>query len=220
MDETANEPTTQGNQIPSRHRGHAHHSSRRHGEYNSHGSQRRVSQRLMLAVALGISLLLLLSISIFSVVRINTLSEQNDALNSDLFKAKQELSATLPELEHTRKELAGLIKGRLPQLRELVPDKVMKVNADYVKNIVFTVLNQNGHKHYEYRLVIENTSEYMVHPDARILVFDRRGVQVGMSEVKDRIDIAPGESRAYSATVERFMDGDPFYFFVSTRSAQ
>lgn len=171
----------------------------------------------MLAIALGIALLLLLLVSIFSGARIEHLSSENSALNAELFQVKQELAKVMPELQEARKELANVTKGRLPHLHELVPDKVLKVESGYVKNIVFTVLRQNGQTRYEYRVVMENASDSLVRPDVRVFVFDQRGIQVGMGEITDRSDMVPGESRSYSSIIERFMDEEPRYFYVWTR---
>jgi len=191
--------------------------SRRHSEHRNHGTGRRKSQRLMLAIALGITLLLLILVSIFSIARIDSLTTENNSMHAELFQAKQALQKADPELQRARKDLANLIKGQLPHLREFLPDRVLDVNAAYVKNVVFTVLHKNGETRYEYRVVMENTSETTAHPDARIFLFDQRGIQVGMSEIADHADLGPGESRAYSSVAERFIDEEPRYFYVWTR---
>lgn len=199
------------------HAARAHHSQRRHSEQASRTARRKRSQRLVLAIALGVTLLLLIVVSIVSGIQIDHLSAENSALNTELFQANQKLAKAVPELEEARKELADLTKGRLPHLRDLVPDKVLKVESGYVKNIVFTVLRQNGRARYEYRVVMENDGDSMLRPDVRIFVFDHRGIQVGAGEITDRSDMVPGESRAYSSVIERFMDEEPRYFYVWMR---
>jgi len=190
--------------------------SRRHAEHAARSARRRRSQRLMLAIALGVSLLLLLLAIVLSGIQIEHLASENSALNAELFQARQELARLTPELDQARRELAHVTKGRLPHLRELTPDKVIDVDAGYVKNVVFTVLRQNGQTRYEYRLVMENASDSMVRPNARVFVFDQRGIQVGSGEIADRTDMIPGESRSYSSVIERFMDEEPRYFYVWT----
>lgn len=190
--------------------------SARSRSYRSSSNLRTVSRRLALAVALSVSLFVLFFVIIFSVMRISGLVRENDALQAELAKARLELSQTGPELEQTRKIVSEMTKGRLPHLRDLVPDKVLKINGPYLKNIVFTVLNQNGTKSYEYKLVMENSTTKTVHPAARMIVFDRYGVQIGSSEVASRSDLAPGESRSQSSVIERFIDEEPRYFYVST----
>ena len=190
--------------------------STRSRSYRSSSDLHKVSRRLALAVALSVSLLVLLFVIIFSVIRIDGLVEENDALKAELTKTRLELSQTVPELERTRKIMSGMTKGRLPHLLDLVPDKVLQVNGSYHKNIVFTVLNQNGTKSYEYKLVMENSTAKMVRPAARIFVFDRFGVQIGSAEVAGRADLASGESRSQSGVIDRFIDEEPRYFYVST----
>jgi cell division protein FtsB len=193
------------------------HSQRRHSEQASRTARRKRSQRLILAIALAVTLLLLIVVSIVSGIQIDRLSAENSALNTQLFEANQKLAKAMPELEAARKELADLTKGRLPHLRDLVPDKVLKIETGYVKNIVFTVLRQNGQNRYEYRVVMENTGDSLVRPDVRVFVFDHRGIQVGAGDISDRADMVPGESRSYSSVIDRFMDEEPRYFYVWMR---
>jgi len=188
-----------------------------HSDHASRNRQRRSSQRFMLAMLLAVTVLILLSVSAYSTIRINHLNQVNSDLHGEVFKLKQELSLVAPELERSRKELGALIKGRLPHLRELIADKVIAINEPPIKNIVFTVLNQNGNKRYEFKLVIENKKDTILHPEVRIFAFDRHGVQVGMAEISDHNGISPGESRSYSSVIDRFLDEEPIYFFASGR---
>lgn len=181
----------------------------------SNSAPHKTSRRLALTIALSFSLLALFLLAIYSVVRINGLVRENEVLQDELTKARQELSQAGPELEQHRKTVSEMTKGRLPHLRDLEPDKVLQINDTYLKNIVFTVLNQDGIKSYEYRLVMENSTARTIHPEVRILVFDRYGVQIGNAEVAGRADMAPGESRSQSAVIDRFIDEEPHYFYVS-----
>ncbi|TCV83309.1 hypothetical protein [Sulfurirhabdus autotrophica] len=191
--------------------------TRSHSDHASRNRQRRSSQRLILAVALAISIIILLLVSVYATIRISHLSQENSEMHGDVFKLKQELSLVAPELERSRKESAALIKGRLPHLRDLIADKVIAINEPPIKNIVFTVLNQNGNKRFEFKLVVENTKDTILHPEVRIFAFDRHGVQVGMAEISDHNGINPGESRSYSSVIDRFLDEEPIYFFASGR---
>jgi len=196
-------------------------SSHRHGERSAssgHSIRSKRSQRLMLAIALATSLLMLLVVGVVAGVRIDDLTSELQTAQSEAAQARNALAKAMPELQQARKELTNLIKGQFPHLQELAPDKVIKLNNPYIKNIVFTVLNKNGRAQYEYRLVIENTTDSMMRPNARIFVFDHRGAQIGMGEVNDRADMVPGESRSYSSTIERFLDEEPRYFFVWNRA--
>ena len=195
-------------------------SATRHSEQSrprrSSSDVRRTSRRLVLAIALSVSLVVLFFVIIFSVVRITDLARQNDALQAKLDKNQLELSQTRPELERTRKMIEEMAKGRLPNLHDLMLDKVININGTYLKNIVFAVLNNNGTKSYEYKLVMENSTSRTIHPEARILVFDRYGIQIGSNDVAGRGELTPGESRSQSSRIDRFIDEEPRYFYVST----
>lgn len=214
------EPVEANELARTHHEGGARASHRRGARSGSsgHSIRGKRSQRLMLAIALAISLLVLLIVGVVAGVRIDDLTSELQTAQSEAAQARNALAKAMPELQQARKELSNLIKGQFPHLQELAPDKVIKLNNPYIKNIVFTVLNKNGRAQYEYRLVIENTTDSMMRPNARIFVFDHRGAQIGMGEVNDRADMVPGESRSYSSTIERFLDEEPRYFFVWNRA--
>lgn len=193
--------------------------SERSRSYRSSTALHKVSRRLALMIALSVSLAVLFLVIIFSVVRISGLVGESEVLHAELAKIRQELSQAGAELERTRKILSEMTKGRLPHLIDLVPDKVLMINGPYLKNIVFTVLNQNGARRYEYKLVMENTTTRTVYPEARMFVFDRYGVQIGSAEVAGRSGLAPGESRSQTSVIDRFIDEEPRYFYVATSAA-
>jgi len=93
---------------------------------------------------------------------------------------------------------------------------VLAVNKDLIKNIVFTVVNHDGAKQYEYKLVMENHSQTRIVPKFRLLIFDKYGVQIGLDQVLTSEELAPGESRSYSSKVDFFMKEEPAYFDVSS----
>lgn len=188
-----------------------------HSAQAARQARRRRSQRLLLALALAVSVLLLVIVGIVAGTEIERLASENSALANEAFQLRQRLARLEPELARTRQELAQLTRGRLPHLQELVADKVIPVNAGYVKNIVFTILRQSGQNRYEYRVVVENTGDTMLRPEVRVFVFDQHGIQVGSGDVTDRAELIPGESRSYSSVIERFMDEEPRYFYVWAR---
>lgn len=191
------------------------HSTRRHSS-KSQVEPQLSSRKLWLPVALAISLFLLLSVTIFSIISITGYAQENEALQAELSKARQTLKQTEPELEQARKTLAQITKGRLPHLQDMIPDQVLNINGPYIKNVVFTVLNQNDTDIYEFKMVMENATTRNIRPKSRIIVFDRNGVQIGGAEIADLTELAPGESRSQSAVIDRFIDAEPRYFYVST----
>lgn len=195
-----------------------HHSSRRRRSSRSH-ADKQSGYKLALPIALAVSVLMLLFFGIFSITSISGYAHENETLRAELNKAQQALKEIEADLERARKSQAGITKGRLPYLHDLVPDKVLNINNAYIKNVVFTVLNQNGTNVYEFKLVVENSSTRNVRPKSRMIVFDRNGVQIGGAEIADLADLGPGESRSQSAVIDRFIDAEPHYFYVSTMPA-
>ena len=178
------------------------------------GRRRRVSQRLLLATGLGLAVAVIIVESVLFGTHIINLNTENSTLRSELHDAKVELSKLLPEIKKTRHELDGMIKGRMPHLRALESDKVLTIGDGYVKNIMFSVLSVNSKNKYEYKLVMENTSNLLVRPHVQIFVFNRHGVQIGMAENNERLDLTPGESRSRSSDIRLFIKDEPRYFFI------
>ncbi|MDX1252910.1 MAG: hypothetical protein IDH49_11800 [Gammaproteobacteria bacterium] len=180
----------------------------------SESGRRRISQRLILAIALGVALLALVVESVLTGTRITNLSRENNILRGELVEVKSQLAKALPELKQTQRELEDMIKDRMPHLRPIEPDKVVNINDGYVKNILFSVLKTNSNKKYEYKLVMENKTGLSLHPQVQIFVFDNHGVQIGMAEINERLELLPGESRSQSAAIRFFIDAEPHFFLT------
>jgi len=163
---------------------------------------------------LGLSVFLLVVGAITLGGRVTTLANANRALTEELFRHEQEIRQLRPRLEASERELQMLMEGRLPNLHSLIPDQVIQVQEQYIKNIVFTVVNQGEDKNYEYKLVMDNAGQLRIQPHFRVLVFDRMGVQVGVDEVELGDTLGAGESRSHASTLDVFMNGQPRYFAI------
>ena len=117
-------------------------------------------------------------------------------------------------MERLQRELEQMVSGRYPNLHKLTPDEVLPVDERYVKNIVFSRISRGREELFEYRVVMENRDGQAVVPRFRVLAFDRRGVQVGVDEVRQLDELRSSESRSYSATLDLFMSGEPAYFHI------
>jgi hypothetical protein len=168
-----------------------------------------------LSLALLITLVILFISFVYSGSRIEALSTRADSVQQELFLKTKEVDGLKSDLAQSKTELEELIKGRIPSVMKLVPDKVLAVNKDLIKNIVFTVVNHAGFKQYEYKLVVENRTQKRTIPKFRLLIFDKYGVQIGLDQVLTSEELAPGESRSYSSKVDFFMKEEPAYFDVS-----
>lgn len=168
----------------------------------------------VLAVLLGLSVFLLVVGAITLGGRVTALANANRALSQELFRHEQEITQLRPRLEASERELQMLMEGRLPNLHSLIPDQVIQVQEQYIKNIVFTVVNQGEDKSYEYKLVMDNADELRIQPRFRVMVFDRMGVQVGVDEVELGDALGAGESRSHASTLDVFMESQPRYFAI------
>jgi len=169
-----------------------------------------------LSLALLVVIVILFIRFVYTSSRIEKLSSQASALQEQLFLKDKQIEGLKSSLTQSKKELEEFIKGRLPSVMKLVPDKVLTVDKDLIKNIVFTVITQDGSRQYEYKLVVENRSHKIIVPKFRLLIFDKYGVQIGVDQVLMGKELAPGESRSYSSKVELFMKEEPAYFHVSS----
>ena len=186
-----------------------------HPSRRGRSSRGKSKQRLILGIALGLTLIILFLTTLYFVTEISRLTALASTLRVQLEKDEQELSRLRPLLEKTKSELDSLVKGRFPHLTALEPDKVLNVNQGYVKNVVFNVVRQGRDKKFEYKLVMENLASHEIRPEFKIVVFDKLGVQIGQDEVSQPNGLMPGESRSYSSALRLFMDAEPAYFYLN-----
>ncbi len=138
--------------------------------------------------------------------------EAKGAVNRDA-----ERLAELEDLvEKMKVEMDALTRGRIPSLNKIVYDEVITIGEKYVKNLVFTLTRRGGQRTYEYKLVMHNTGSNVVQPRLRLILFDRVGLQLGISELKGQNDVVliPDETRSHYAEVELTRQGEPVYYLL------
>lgn len=180
-----------------------------HSPHKTHRSRRSGSSRRSRVKIWGLSLALLSTIVllfisvVYSGSRIAILTKRADAIQDQLIRKEQEVDELKSRIAHS-------------SLTKLLPDQVLAVNRDFIKNIVFSVVTQGGSKTYEYKLVVENPSHEAIVPKFRVFIFDSDGLEIGLDQVLQGEELAPGESRSYSSKVDFFMQEEPAYFQVSS----
>ena len=190
-----------------------------HKRHRSRRSGHSLHSRLKiwgLSAALLTTIVILFVTFVYTSSRIKVLTDQVGSLQQQLYSKEREVDDLKSRLTESKNEQDKLIEGRLPSVMKLVPDQVLAVNSDFIKNIVFTEVNEGGSKLYEYKLVVENLSHKIMVPKFRLLIFDKYGVQIGMDQVLRDEELSPGESRSYSSKVDFFMNEEPVYFHVSS----
>ena len=123
-------------------------------------------------------------------------------------------------------ELAALVEERLPRLSPIVLDEVIPVNENYVRNVMFMMTRRQREQRYEYTLVMDNSSARHIYPEVKIMLFDRAGIQVGVSTVgydnqgRPNQDVLErGEIRTHSSFVQIFDESPPEYYLIQVNDS-
>ena len=155
--------------------------------------------------------------------RVYALNRDNEQLYRQLNGLQQQLQDLQPKLTELRNQLQMAVQGRVPGLRPLEYDVVLPLQGDRIaRNVVFNRTGQEGDWRYEFKLVLENNSLYVVWPRVRLYLFDQRGIQVGLAQLGDLAQLeasqslGPGEVRSVSGDIEITLSGEPAYFMVES----
>jgi len=217
----------------SRHSSRSHSGSRR-GEHSSHASTSELSRerrRRQLWAARGLALTAIVTSVVLSLLliqaraKVATHGMENGTLASELNRAQSELLQTKQLVAAQEVELGALLKQRIPGVTNLELEKLYEINKKQVKKLSFSEAGVGAEKRLAYYAVLKNADAVPVVPAVTILLFDRKGLQTGMARVTreaattptEREQLLPGETRAYSATIEAIRDDPPAYFMVETR---
>ena len=177
----------------------------------------RTSQRRVLCSVLVATLIVLFFVSLFTGLRIARLNRDNETLSADLAQSRARLAEIEPQNEKLRTGLVEILRNKVPHLRRLELDDALDVKAAYVKSILFTVARNGDEQHYEYTLLLENTTGYTIKPHVDVLVFDDLGVQIGQGGFADGNNLLPGDSRSRAGEINPLREGMPAYFEVRAR---
>jgi|GEM_PF-1004470 len=195
-------------------------SSRRSSSSKSHHSRTRLIQLLGVALALSLVINLLIAITLASYVRkAGLLSGVGSSLRLELTELSEQAELRTVQIKTLNNEIKELTLNRLPGLTGLNYDEVLKIDKQYVKNIVFTRTGKKGAHLYEYKVVLEN-HDPALQPALKVILFNRSGVQVGMSELSNKIEygsitrLDQDEVRTHYAVVQLADKAEPEYFQV------
>jgi hypothetical protein len=125
-----------------------------------------------------------------------------------------ELESTVQKLNQ---DITSLSEGRIPGLHELKMDKVININKEYVKNVVFSVSHTGNSDSYDFKLLLHNGGTDIIQPKGSLALFDRTGLQLGVIQFKKAdgtMFLAPGETRSYYDRIDLSRHGDPAYYML------
>jgi hypothetical protein len=119
-------------------------------------------------------------------------------------------------------ELGALVKQRIPGVQGLEIDRLYDAKQGMVKKISFSESGVGADKKLTYYAVLKNTGSAPAEPKVRILLFDRKGLQTGSAAITREAattpvegnQLAPGETRTYSAPVDVIRRDAPRYFLI------
>lgn len=199
----------------------------RHRPHHSHiGPVALQPRRVWTVWVPGAVLFVELVVLIFLQIRMNLIDADDFAWQRLEQTSQSEAERERARVEQLQREVDALGRDQLPSLPRLVFDRVIPVEREFIKSIVFTLSGRNDQRRYDYNLVMQNTSLNLVHPQFDLQLFDRLGVQVGLSRIGVQKDGTPtlemldrGEIRSVSATIEPVRgESKPEYFRLLIRN--
>jgi hypothetical protein len=195
------------------------HSSRHSTRHHRHTRSHKV---LLLYLGLAFLLLTVLGLSI----RLGMYARDNARLVAMEQTQAAHLAQQEQEMAVLRGELAALVEERLPRLSPIVLDEVIPINEHYVRNVMFMMTRKQKEQRYEYTLVMDNSTVQHRYPEVKIMLFDRAGIQVGVSTVgydnqgRPNQDVLErGEIRTHSSFVQIFDESPPEYYLIQVNAS-
>ena len=144
---------------------------------------RRSRRRTLLILALWFTVFCLFIVVVALSIRLNNCGRELADATFLERKQTRKLTRLEPRVAQLEQENAALVESRLPHLTQLQFDKVFAVDSGYVKNIVFSLAGKGDLRVYEYKLLMENRDFSTIQPHVQVLLFDRNGMQIGLSEL-------------------------------------
>lgn len=204
--------------------------SRRHRSKSSRSKNtRRLLQAEKAVRSLKISLIIVLLASVTTILlgktAIDHAREQNTRLTEDISALEEKIQGSETDLKRALEQMNALVEERLPGIMPLAFEQVLPLDQQYAKNIVLTQFRSAKETRYEYRLVLFNQDITPVLPRVTLYLFDRTGIQTGMSDVvrdgtstEGRIRaLAPGEIRSFNGSIVPIAGREPAYFLLALR---
>jgi hypothetical protein len=193
-----------------------------HKHRSSSSSRRKITRLRILALVLAAGMVASIVFSVmlyFHTKRLRggeaQLSVAQKQLEGDLAKARERIT----ELNN---DLRILLANRIPGVDELVFNRQIELNDQYVKNITFVKSGVGDDKTIEFSTVLHNGRTGPILPKVTIALFDESGLQTGGARLDksqtitpaDIPELQPGETRTYSAQVDLQRQTPSKYFVV------
>lgn len=176
-----------------------------------------------LVVGLGAAVVALFLLLLFTALKLSLYAKEANDLSLISARQERELKRLRPQLEQLEKELAELVRKRLPGLYLLELDKLIPIEKGYIQHILFTRIGKEEDRSYEFKLTLRNSDLTAVHPIVRVMFFDHLGIQVASSAIgvdekgMPTLDVLErGEVRSYVQAIRLPEGREAKYFGIET----
>jgi hypothetical protein len=197
----------------------------RGGHRTSSSSKRKIRNLRLLALLLAAFLVASIVFSVVQYFGTKSISHGKDQLSVAQRRLEGELAKAREQITELNNDLRILLANRIPGIDQLVFDRQLELNEQYVKNITFVQSGLGDEKTIEFSTVLHNARTGPILPKVTIALFDESGLQTGYAELDksqtitpvDIPELQPGETRTYSAQLNLQRQVPSKYFVVEVR---
>jgi hypothetical protein len=191
----------------------------------SSSSKRKIHHLRILAVALAAGLVASIVFSVVLYFHTKRLRTEETTLTVEQRQMEAELAKARERITELNNDLRILLANRIPGIDELVFNRQIELNEQYVKNITFVKSGLGDLTTIEFSAVVHNARTGPILPQVDIVLFDESGLQTGAARLDktqtitpaDIPELQPGETRTYSAQVNLQRQTPSKYFVVEVR---
>jgi len=202
-----------GRRVPRRSSGHRHSSS---------SSRRKLKRMRLFAVVLLIALVATAMAGVMVFFKMKQYRGDTQQLTIDLRRAEGELARARERLTEMNNDLRILLANRIPGVAELITNRQLEINDQYVRNITFVQSGVGDDQTIEFSAVLQNTRQGPILPKVDVVLFDESGLQTGAVHLSksqtvtpaDLPELQPGETRTYSGQIQLQRQAPSKYFVV------
>jgi hypothetical protein len=180
-------------------------------------------QKARLGVAfIVVGSLLAVALIVSTVYALNSL-DREDQLEAALDHARADTKQAEEALEASRREVAALVRNRIPGVRPVEYDTVIAIGEHSVRNLTFTVTRSQRNISYEVRAVVENDTNRTIEPRVDLVLLGPLGLELGRGTIGARDDensrgaMLPDEVQSFTTTVSLKRGEEPAFFLLKSR---
>lgn len=191
----------------------------------SRSKAKKIRRLKILVALLTLGLVFVIMGWILAWAKLQKAEEKAGVLDADLRRMEIKMAEARVGAEKRESEMLSLMENRIPGLSEIVFNKLLDVNDQYLLNVTFSEVGVGEDKTLEFHAMLANYGSRMVLPQVKILLFNDSGLQVGMLKLERShatgtvtlADLEPGETRSYHAQIPLELDAAPKYYLLDVK---